>query len=437
MPNYKNSTNFKDKATNAPYSAKAPAFTKEAKVENNYLYIAENELGIVKVGVTKNNPYDRVESFSSFYENKFKLVTYFNIKNMDRLNVETFFHEILNSQFLNINYLAKKMPQINPEHKNIVDNRLNGYTELFVENKTILKNMLIFLNLIDVIDLKIYDIHEINKIKPYELGDVKRFKKSNKKLVQAELGKISPIKPLINNKQNLLLRNAKFFFKNLPSNELKHLSFDITDEKIVFKLKDKELSITNFIYTDLSLELTESLIKTKTYKNIYFKKLVSHIANLRVLNARVSTQFNGEKQEKKEFPSAILKEPKGPWARSSYVSESARENGRRDVNPLATKKAMEILEASLKNKNSANYVSKVSKSTAKKLEDPNTLINTKGEHIAPIEKNSHMINGASKINISPKFKSTIPNFILLNPDGTVQHAAEPVKKKWVNYKKKM
>ena len=264
------------------------------RAENNYLYIAENKKGIVKIGVTKNNPYERVESFSQYYTDKFNLVTFFNIKNMNRIDVETFFHEILNSQFLNINYLAKTMIKINDSHAEIVNKKLNGYTELFVENKVIIRNLLIFLNLIDVIDLKIYDIDEINKIKSYTLGDVKNFQKFHKENIRNEFNKASIIKPLIGNKQQLLLKNARYFFKDLHSTDFKHLSFEISENDIFFKLKDKKLSITNFIYSNLDLPLTQSLIKTKTYKNVYFKNLVNHIANLRILNKRVSTQFKSD-----------------------------------------------------------------------------------------------------------------------------------------------
>lgn len=262
------------------------------KADNNYLYIAENKKGIVKIGVTKNSPYERVDNFSQYYPDKFHLVTFFNIKNMNRIDVETFFHEILNSQFLNINYLAKTMLKINDAHADIVNRKLNGYTELFVENKVIIRNLLIFLNLIDVIDLKIYDIDEINKIEDYKLEDVKIFKKYHKDTIKQEYDKVSVVKPLMHNKQNLLLRNAKFFFKDLQPQDFKHLSFEINKENIIFKLREKRLSITNFIYSNFDPTLTQSLIKTKAYKTVYFKNLVEHINSLRIYNKRVSTQFN-------------------------------------------------------------------------------------------------------------------------------------------------
>ena len=93
------------------------------------------------------------------------------------------------------------------------------------------------------------------------------------------------------NKADLLLKNTNNFFGNIDAINFKHLSLEIDSESIYFKSNDKKLSITNFIYSNLDKHLIQCLVKTKTYKTVYFDNLKNYINQLRLSNKELSTQF--------------------------------------------------------------------------------------------------------------------------------------------------
>ena len=272
----------------------------------NILYIATNDNGLIKIGITDVSAEKRVEKFTKDYDNSFKLILKFDLNNnIANTTVETLFHEILNSKFLNVNFLQKnKLSNDFEDFVKIKDNGRckSGYTEIFILEKDILKNLIVLMHLLNITEIKPDHFNTINLLKENDnfLSEIKNINKIIKKneVINTFKDKNLLIKPLLNNQTNILKKNFAYIAKKIE-NDQRNDCFD--NEKVNFLLKNNKLF---FSYESYSIDASNIIhgcsndidrlnlisINQPNFKS--FKDLGNVILNIRKENLNLSGQKN-------------------------------------------------------------------------------------------------------------------------------------------------
>jgi hypothetical protein len=181
----------------------------------NWLYLCSDRNSLIKVGVTsEEDPQTRVNTFSKDYDNKFDIVVAISVNSINAKNLESFFHNLLNSQLLNIKLLVEEFNIIELDFQKIVNSKADGYTEIFLSNPNYLANLLVYANFFDLIEVTEYDLDKICKIKTFPLKEFFKNQNLSKKLNQIKKSGINlPSETFLKNNEingHVLLKTKSF-----------------------------------------------------------------------------------------------------------------------------------------------------------------------------------------------------------------------------------
>lgn len=272
---------------------------------NNYLYIAINGEGLIKIGLTDGNPILRIEKFSKEYEIPFEPLLIFDVKNTDNDVAESILHQLFNSQLLNTAFIHKEMSIFDFVKYN--KNSPDGYTEIFLANSKFLANSLTILHLNGIITLQEENLDSLTTITEYPIQRLQnKYPAEFNKIRLRENNKISLLKPNYNNRNIIFKKNFSKFLKlseNFENLNLKYQNKELylTNNSIKSNLSNllhgnDDISILKKIITEF--KLSESNIDLKSFAKILIEQ-----------NQKISVQKNPSftKNEKKKYISNLLK----------------------------------------------------------------------------------------------------------------------------------
>ena len=246
-----------------------------------HLYILDNQNGVVKVGIAKENVQARLKDINQNLteENRFKIVEVFQVKE-HVAKVEKFIHEFLNYSNLNLKNLKNEFNII--ELDSIVNSDVSGYTEFFLADSTKIKQGITFFGLLGLIDISVEKINNLDDIKSYSLHDIYSKNPQLIGLIKNTENKFSSVKTEHNNNFELIIELLK--------TQTCNIEFSIKNGVYFVDIDTIKICVDDFFKNN---DLTIELIKQKnklTPNNIESIELTNLLKQMKLINGDRSSQ---------------------------------------------------------------------------------------------------------------------------------------------------
>lgn len=254
----------------------------------NYLYIAVNDDGFIKIGITNSNPTNRINKFGRKFPSKFRYLLSFEIQEIGNESIETLLHELFNSQLLNVKYLNNSLNVV--EFDSYTKDSPNGYTEVFLSNPIFLANCLTILHLQGSLTLQSTDLEKIKNLKEYPREELERkYPKEFKQVRETEKNKISLLKPVFNNSETIYKRNYTKFLTIAQDSPRFKIMFE--GDNIYLHGNKNKTNAVNMLHGNTSYDNLQTLIsKERDINNPY--DIVKFANFLKLSNKSISVQRN-------------------------------------------------------------------------------------------------------------------------------------------------
>lgn len=274
---------------------------------SNWLYLCTDHHCLTKVGVTSEiDPQTRVNTFSKDYDNKFDIVVAIPVNSINAKNLESFFHNLLNSQLLNIKLLVEEFNIVELDFQKIVNSKADGYTEVFLSNPNYLANLLVYANFFDLIDVNEENLNKICEIKTFPLKEFFKNQNVNKKLSKIkEFGINLPEATFLKNNEinghvNSLRRNNGNFFETCNDSSI--YTFDIKGNDILINNGIKKLNLNLFVNSNNNQEYRIKLLsifkEIKLNSNNQEKETLQHFFNIAQSFSSLTKSISTQKRNK-------------------------------------------------------------------------------------------------------------------------------------------